>query len=222
MRHIDRLPIPQILQEKHDQWLKQFLDAYNNGTSKRPDSSKYGNPKILETLMSMSFRKCFYCESSLIGQQQEIDHFIEVADDPTLAYTWENLYLSCSNCNKKIPNHVISVTEVLDPCRDSDDVIQQSITFNDELIGAIPGSPKGEKTIQKYRLDSERLDYNRSRWLNKICKEANRIQKAMISQQRQKPTQEEKNALLIFMQPSQPYSLMSEIYIKKYFSNLIA
>lgn len=221
MKHIDRLSIPQILQEKQTQWQSQFLQAFHAGTKKRPDSTKYGNPKILDRLKSMSYGKCFYCESSLKGTVREIDHFIEVADAPELAYSWDNLYLSCSNCNDKIPHRDIPVQEVLDPCSDSDEVIQQNITFQEELICAIPGSSKGLKTIKKYRLDSELLDHKRLKWLNTIWKVVYKIQQTMIAEQRQSATHEEKKLLRQFMLPNQPYSLMSEIYIKSHFSKLM-
>lgn len=221
MRHIIRFATPDILVQKHDEWQAAFLEAYNNGKGKRPDHSKYAHQQIVETLNAMSFNKCFYCEGTLKGTTSEVDHFIEVADDPSLAFDWENLYLSCTNCNNKLPHHTIPVTDALDPCRDSDDVIQQNITFRDEIICAVPNSPKGLKTIQKYKLDTEQLDYKRSKWLNVINREAISIQQKMIEEHRTNATPEEKSKLLLFMQPDQPYSLMSEIYIKTNFKNLI-
>lgn len=221
MRHINRLATPDILVRKQEAWQSSFLEAYNNGKVKRPDHSKYAHQQIVDTLNAMSFNKCFYCEGTLKGTTSEVDHFIEVADDPSLAFDWKNLYLSCTNCNNKLPHHTIPVTDALDPCRDSDDVIQQNITFRDEIICAVPNSPKGLKTIQKYKLDTEQLDYKRSKWLNVINREAISIQQKMIEEHRTNATPEEKSKLLLFMQPDQPYSLMSEIYIKTNFKNLI-
>ena len=53
MRHIDRLAEPGILTEKKAQWLTDFLASGKN----RPDSSKYGNKKILDVLNTMSYNK---------------------------------------------------------------------------------------------------------------------------------------------------------------------
>ena len=101
MRHIERLPEPAILKEKHDEWQEKFDKAKKKNSKARPDSSKYGNPKIRKNLEDSSYGKCFYCESKLSGASKEIDHFIEVTINPKMAYTWANLYLSCSNCNDK-------------------------------------------------------------------------------------------------------------------------
>lgn len=222
MRHITRLATPDILVRKHDEWQSAFHEAYNSGKVKRPDHSKYAHTQIIDTLGAMSFNKCFYCEGLLKGTTSEVDHFVEVADNPSIAFDWENLYLSCSNCNNKLPHHTIPISDVLDPCKDTDDIIQQNITFHDEIICAVHNSPKGLKTIQKYKLNTEQLDYKRSKWLNVINREAISIQQKMIEEHRTTATSEEKSKLLQFMQANQPYSLMSEIYIKTNFSNLIS
>ena len=78
MRHIERLPEPAILKEKHDEWQEKFDKAKKKNSKARPDSSKYGNPKIRKNLEDSSYGKCFYCESKLSGASKEIDHFIEV------------------------------------------------------------------------------------------------------------------------------------------------
>lgn len=217
MRYIKRLPEPDILVQKRDEWQKKFEEKKAKNATARPDSSKYGNPSIRERLEMCSHRKCFYCESLLKGEPKEIDHFIEVAIAPELAYTWTNLYLSCSNCNDKVSHDVIPVDEVLDPCKSSDEEIRANITFEDECICSQPGSEKGLKTIQKFHLNTDLLDLKRGKWLRKIIKTAIEIQQCMIADKREKPTQEEKHKLLRYMQPDQPYSMMAEIFLRKKF-----
>ena len=92
MRHIKRLPAPDILVKKQDEWQTKFNEKRQKNASARPDSSKYGNPSIRKRLEDCSYRKCFYCEGTLNGEIKEIDHFIEVAVAPELAYTWDNLF----------------------------------------------------------------------------------------------------------------------------------
>lgn len=220
MRHIDRLSIPGILAEKKEEWQAKFEAKRVANPSARPDSSKYGNPKIRERLEACFCGKCFYCESRLSDTQKEIDHFVEVSIAPELAYEWNNLYLSCSSCNDKLSHSEISVEEVLDPCRDSDAVIQENITFEDECICSQPGSRIGVNTIRKFRLNSNLLDLRRSKWLQKIMKEALAIRRCMIEEGRKEATKEEKYSLLRYMQPDQPYSLMSEVFLKKNFRHL--
>lgn len=216
MRHIERLPIPLILANKHDEWQAKYEEKLAANPKARPDSSKYGHKDIRERLNSCSFNKCFYCESKLKGTLKEIDHYIEVSIDSGKAYDWDNLYLSCSNCNDKIDHSAIPVSETLNPCVDSDEEIQRHITFEKECICSQPESEKGLRTIQKFKLDSEMLDLRRSKWLNKLATKAIDIDNDMKADNRTIPTEEEKNAIRLFMQKDQPYSLMCEIYIRQH------
>lgn len=218
MRHIERLPIPKILADKQMEWQAKFDQKLAMDPKARPDSTKYGHKDIRDQLNSCSFNKCFYCESKLTGGQREIDHYIEVSIDPSKAYSWDNLYLSCSNCNDKLDHNAISVTDALNPCIDTDEEIQSCITFEGECICSQPGSMKGRKTIQKFRLDSDLLDLKRSKWLNKLATKAIEIDNKMKAECRTLPTQEEKNQICRFMQKDQPYSLMCEIYIRAHLS----
>lgn len=220
MRHIDRLPEPDILVKKHDEWQAKYDAKREADPSARPDSSKYGNPKIRERLKDCSYGKCFYCESKLGGMLNEIDHFKEVSIAPDLAYTWDNLYLSCSNCNDKINHDIIQIEAVLDPCKDSDEEIQTHVTFEDECICSQAGSVKGLNTIKKFRLNTDVLDLKRGKWLRMITNNAMDILNRMIEEGRRDMTEEEKQSLLRYMQPDQPYSLMSEIYLRKRFDYL--
>lgn len=221
MRHIERLPEPAILKEKHDEWQEKFDKAKKKNSKARPDSSKYGNPKIRKNLEDSSYGKCFYCESKLSGASKEIDHFIEVTINPKMAYTWANLYLSCSNCNDKADHNAIPVDTALDPCWDSDDEIQANITFDDEYICSQCNSLKGLNTIKKYHLGAELLDMKRGKWLQKIMKDIISIQNQMRIDGRCLPTIDERQRIKRYMQPDQPYSLMSKIYLEKNFDYLL-
>lgn len=220
MRHIDRLPEPQILIDKHDEWQRKFDEKRENNPKARPDSNKYGHKDIRETLNSCSHYKCFYCEATLKGDLREIDHFKEVAIAPELAYTWSNLYLSCHNCNDKLSHDKIPLSDVLDPCSDTDDEIKENITFEDECICAQPDSEKGLQTIRKFRLNSDAQDFKRLKWLKIIKDRVIDIQGKMINEARNQFTEEEKKSLLRFMQRDQPYSLMSEMYLRKHLPSL--
>ena len=218
MRHVDRLPMPEILAEKQQEWQEKFDEKLLLNPKARPDSTKYGHKEIRRQLDSCSFNKCFYCESKLVGRPREIDHYIEVAIAPSLAYEWTNLYLSCNNCNDKLNHVTIPIKEALNPCEDSDEEIQRHITYEKECICSQPVSEKGLKTIQKFRLDSDALDLKRSKWLNKLATMAIEIDNRMREQGRTLHTVEEKDKIRRFMQNDQPYSLMCELYIRTYLS----
>lgn len=211
MIHIERLPKPNILLEKEQEWTDKFI---NSGKT-RPDNTKYGHKTILETLQSMSFTKCFYCEQKLKGVTSEIDHLIEVNIDKTQAYSWDNLYLSCENCNHKINHLSISIHDVLIPCKDNDKEIQQHLTYNDEQITALNHSPKGLKTIQKFKLDTERLDYLRMCALKKFHTILLQIHQRQIKDGGSPMTPYEKEILCRFAQKDQAFSLMFSVILSK-------
>lgn len=207
MRHINRLPKPDILKLKGGQWLAGYLAS----GKKRPDNSKYAHPTIKQSLESMSHTKCYYCECSLKEFGEEVDHHIEVTFDKNLAFEWTNLYLSCSDCNKKIPQDIIAIDEALDPLVDTDDEIKKHIMFVEETIIEVNSSVKGQKTIQKYRLDSKVQDNRRQRQLNKLFKTINQcLRKGGVAGL----TEQDKEIIRRYTYPSSPYSYMCECYLK--------
>lgn len=205
MRHIKRFPKPDILVRKAKEWTDAFLISED----KRPHNSKYGHHEILENLKSMSFHKCFYCETLLKGHSNEIDHYIEVAEDRTLAFNWENLYLSCENCNNKLPNKTILATETLNPCVHTDAEIEKHITFEGGIIKSI--DEVGLKTIQKFKLDSLGLDDLRKDRLIQFHRILLQIIKNRDKENRKALIEKEKNALKSFAQANAPFSFMFKI-----------
>lgn len=212
MRYIKRLPKPQILVDKDSEWTSNFLLS----DKKRPDSSKYRHAEILSTLNSMSFHKCFYCEQKLKGIPSEVDHFVEVDEKREWAFSWDNLYLACNNCNNKLPNKSIPVKDTLDACLDSDEEIEQHLYFEKECIKARNNSEKGLKTIQKYKLDTIQLDLLRSRKLNDFHDVLIKIQRLQIKQNRTFLNDNEKDALLQFANHDSSFSMMFRLLLKKF------
>ncbi len=214
MIHIERLPKPDILIGKEKEWTEKFIKS----GKKRPDNSKYGHKQIRTRLCAMSSNKCFYCERKLTGVTKEIDHFIEVSDPKgkKLAFSWDNLFLACDNCNNKFDNKTISVSEVLNPCEATNEEIEMHISYKDECVIAKNNSQKGLLTIQKFRLDTELLDLLRSKQLNLFNKLLIQIQKNQIIENRKTMNNEEKESLLIFKQRDRQFSLMFKILLEKY------
>lgn len=209
MRTLIRLPQPDILTERGQQWLDALLASGKN----RPDATKYGNPNIRTQLNTISFYKCFYCESKLKDKPSEIDHHIEVSIDLSLSYIWDNLYLACDNCNGKLNHLAIPITQALDPIINTDNEIQENITFIDEVITAVGGSAIGLRTIQKYRLDSNLLDKRRITQLKYFYKFLDEIRRSQITDNGRGLNQREIDAINHFSQIDQPYSLMFKTII---------
>jgi uncharacterized protein (TIGR02646 family) len=212
MRHLTRLPVPKILVDKKEEWTQKFL----KGNSPRPDNSKYAHDEIRSTLNAMSFHKCFYCERKLKGVPREVDHYVEVAEAREKAFEWENLYLACSDCNKKLPNRSIPNHDTLNPCVHSDKEIMQHMTFEDEIIMVNNASTLGAQTIRKYKLDSDALDLIRVKRLQEFYKVYTAIQGKCMREGRPYPNAQELELLNRFQQTDQPFSLMFKIKFSKH------
>lgn len=215
MIHIERLEKPRILKEKQEEWQQKYNERLLDNPKARPESAKYAHKEIRMRLGECSSDKCFYCETKLLGHPREVDHFVEVSIDHSKAFDWENLYLSCPNCNDKVNHNVIPVQTALDPCADSNEEIRSNIFFDDELVCMQPASTKGKNTINKYHLNSDSLMLKRGKRLRMIMEAIINIQHKMIEEGRKDYTNEERLKLQAFMQPDQPYSLMCEQFIRK-------
>ncbi|GEN76376.1 hypothetical protein [Chryseobacterium hagamense] len=214
MIHLVRLSAPGILDRKKAEWTEKFLEKRLTNSKARPDHNKYGHHDIISKLLATSSHKCFYSGEMLKGNYREIDHHIEVDEKPEDAYEWDNLYLSSSNCNDKLPNIDIAVSEVLNPFRNSDDEIENNLYFEDEYI--LSDSELGKKTIKKYRLDSENLDLKRSKLLHKFKNQLIEIKSNIIKEGRDTYNDEEALKLKRFADKDAPFSLMFRLILKKY------
>ncbi len=214
MISIRRLAEPSILAKKKDEWLQKFLAKR---TPEKPrlglDTSKYGHPKIREVLEAMSSRKCFYCEHKLLEERGQIDHYIEVAESPELAFEWTNLYLSCSDCNnKKLENRTLPVEDCLDPCHPAINPADH-LTFDRQYIRPKNDSVRGAETIQKYRLDRDDLDHSRLKQLQQLYERLLRLYELKEEEKRKYLTGKEKEALNSFGQADHTFSLMFQVYL---------
>ncbi len=212
MIYVKRLAEPAKLVEKKKEWLETFLKAYKQGHKKRPQSSKYAHEEIRDVLWTMSFGKCFYCEQNLKETKAEVGHYIEVAEKPEDAFAWQNLYLSCQDCNrKKKSNLKIPVNQCLDPCDNKVDP-KDHLVFEDELIRPKTGSSKGAKTIQKYGLDRPELDYQRIRQLRLFDELLIQISDNLRRENRSM-NEKEREAILSFQERQRPFSLMFHYHL---------
>jgi uncharacterized protein (TIGR02646 family) len=213
-----RLEEPGVLGENKAKWRAVYIEKRKKDPKCRPSKAQYGHKKIVEALEAMSFHKCFYCERSTRSGGGEVDHYIELAERPDLAFEWSNLYLACAGSNgcnqKKASNTSIPVTSCVNPC-DPAESPADHLTFYDEMIRPKDGSPKGLETIRKYQLNREPICYNRVKHLRRFDSELRLIHERMIKEGRSHPTEEEKEQLRAFAQPDQPFSLMFAVHLRE-------
>lgn len=98
-----------------DDWFKQSASAtkqaIQDGAGHEVVEAVYKHPEVRMALEKLFHDKCAYCEWKPIGGSDwDVEHYrpkgrvAEREDHPGyywLAYTWSNLYLSCTHCNQK-------------------------------------------------------------------------------------------------------------------------
>ncbi len=212
MIRVEREEEPEILSSKSVEWTEKFIAKRSTDPKARPDSSKYAHSGIKDALSRMSHGKCFYCEYRPDDGGQ-VDHHIEIADDPSRAFEWTNLYLSCSQCNQAKKSARIDRSACVDPC-DPASGPDEHLTFTDEMIRPLDGSSRGRQTIRKYALDRQLLDLRRSRALRALEKTRATIQARQINDGGRPITKDERELLLSFGQPERPFSLMLRVALQ--------
>lgn len=214
---LTRLPEPAILSENKTKWLDTFRRALMVNSKTRPNPRQYGHSDIRDTLRAMSFHKCFYCECKLGEHEDEVEHYLEVAEQPDLAFDWQNLFLSCRECNRrKRPNYQIPVGECVHPCDSTDSPANHLYFdnyFDNEFIRPKGGSSKGAKTIQKYCLDRDELNYRRVKHLQQLERLLRQLQTLRLGEGKRPLSERKKEVIAHFQQPDHAFSLMFSIYL---------
>ncbi|MEG1591208.1 hypothetical protein [Chryseobacterium sp.] len=215
MRHLVRTNKPRILEEKDVIWTQKFIESGKD----RPTngSSTYAHTEVKKALSDISFQKCFYSEVKFANlSEAQVDHYIEVTEDKTKTFEWNNLFLSHKDSNQgKKPNRIIPNSEILNPFIDSDEEIEKHLFFDDdENIRFL--SEKGRKTIEKYRLDKTIFNELRRQKLKEYRKVLESILVSIESNPDKNGMSEvDKNALRIFSQTDSPFSYMFKLILKR-------
>ncbi|MGX5469125.1 AAA family ATPase [Bacillus toyonensis] len=163
---------PRVLEQKPIDTIPEFK-AFRN--------SIYHNREVRPALEQLFNNKCAYCESSINIQRGAISTFrpktgvVDAGKYDHLYYgwlslEWENLYLSCQNCNKAKSNlfpvngkravYLSSLDQIretenyllIDPCFDNP---QEHISFDKGIAMAL--SDRGAETIKVFELNRPEL-----------------------------------------------------------------
>ncbi|NJL58426.1 MAG: AAA family ATPase [Desulfobacteraceae bacterium] len=108
----------------------------------------------------------------------------------------------------------IPVSECLDPC-DLTENPADHLTFDKEIIRSKNASPKGMKTIQKYKLDRGESDHLRRKQLVLFYETLIKLQQRQIDQGRKSLTRDELEILRSFKQTDHAFSLMLSLLLAK-------
>src|SRR5262245_50482428 len=112
MRNLIKQPKPDILGENEDKWLEEYLADKNNHTKKY----RYRHIDIKSSLRHETHDKCVYCESKLgHNTPGDIEHKIPSSKVDNLHFTWSNLTLACTECNRRKNNFYNNADGFIDP-----------------------------------------------------------------------------------------------------------
>lgn len=98
MRKLKKRSCPPILEEKASDWLNEYLADKSNETKR----IRYRHDDIKDELRKETSWKCVYCESK-IGHNSpgDVEHKIPTHVDSSQHFTWENLTVACTECNRR-------------------------------------------------------------------------------------------------------------------------
>lgn len=122
------VPEPKALNRKNKEGKTETERAIEHYTSPDYDGTGfefkiYSDPEVKSSLIELFKGKCAYCESKFLHVYSgDIEHFrpkgeIEEAIPPKkpgyywLAADWDNLLLSCRNCNQKLTHSIYGLSE---------------------------------------------------------------------------------------------------------------
>lgn len=161
MMKIDRPDAPDWLESHWERWGQEYLDKLNANSKYQFRWKQYEGVKVNRRLMpilkEMTQEHCAFCDAFPMGAMLEetIEHFRPKSVFPLLAYQWENLFISCRNCQRKSDNF----DELLLKPDELAYSFERYFLFNFKTFEIEPNpkdsddKARAEKTIELYRLN---------------------------------------------------------------------
>lgn len=171
LRNIEKLAEPLVLSINNRQWLNAYKADKNNSTKKY----KYRHSDIKNTLKEETGFKCVYCESK-IGHNTpgDIEHKIPSTKNEGLHFTWTNLTIACTECNRRKNDYYEVGNEFLDPY--SDDV-ETLLEHHGPLVFWKSANLRAETTIRMLELNGNKRKQLIEMKINKLEEFSNLIER---------------------------------------------
>lgn len=112
-----QVPVPGILNSDDAKERRKELSLAVKFPKGKKYSSIYQHKDVRDTLEGLYHDKCCYCEIHVHGA--DVEHFRPKSLYPWLAFSWDNLLLACSGCNRAKNKHF--------------EVIEARATFSNEF-----------------------------------------------------------------------------------------
>ncbi|MEI7869868.1 MAG: hypothetical protein WCI11_18430 [Candidatus Methylumidiphilus sp.] len=244
MIFIQRGAEPEILNLVGQDKIRALCEEYNQGKrtfeSDSFDSKVYGHQTVKQALILMQHGKCCFCESKILhiaygdvehyrpkaGYRQNSEDAMQKPGYYWLAYSWDNLLLSCERCNRQYKKNLFPLLHEQKRAQCHHDDIDMEkpllinptstdpknhIGFRDEIPYPIDDSPYGNTTIAVLGLDREELNEIRRTKLEELRRLVDLIKLAEAMPNQEELKQLAENAqmfLLKSMLPQTEYSSM--------------
>lgn len=208
MRNLEKLPIPDVLATNHLEWLKEFLADKGNTTNKY----RYRHSEIKARLKEETGWKCIYCESK-IGHNTpgDVEHKVPSSKVDNLHFTWENLTIACTECNRRKNDYYEEEAEFLDPYNDD---VESAVEHYGPILGWVIGNARAEITIKTLELDTNIRFSLISRKIEKI-EEINNVIERYVKDENQGIKELMKQKIKRMMDKKSEYSGMIVSIIKQ-------
>ena len=241
MIFIQRGAEPEILNQAGQAKTQALCKEYDQGNRSFDFySAVYGHNTVKQALILMQNGKCCFCESKILhiaygdvehyrpkaGYRQNSEDAMQKPGYYWLAYSWDNLLLSCERCNRQYKKNLFPLLhqEKRAQCHhdnfgiESPLLINPTVTdpknhigFRDEIPYPIDDSPYGKTTIAVLGLDREELNEIRRTKLEELRSLVDLIKLAEAMPNQEELMQLAENAkqfLLKTMLPQAEYSAM--------------
>lgn len=171
MRSIIKLEQPEVLALNHVSWLTEYKADKTNSTKKY----RYRHTDIKTTLKEETGFKCVYCESK-IGHNTpgDIEHKIPSSKDEDQHFSWQNLTIACTECNRRKNNYYEIGNEFLDPYSDSVEIM---LEHHGPLVFWRSANNRAETTVRILELNNISRQQIVERKINKIEEFSNLIER---------------------------------------------
>lgn len=155
MIKLEKLEEPELLKEKKEEWLKEYLTACQSNSLTNTIQCRYKEKPIKAHIKKETFGKCAYCETKILSSSHgDVEHILPKSKFSKLIFTWTNLTLACSVCNINKGDYYSDELPLINPYQNNPEDFLMAVG---PLVFQIPANKIGETTVRRLNLNRMEL-----------------------------------------------------------------
>lgn len=171
MRNLEKMAEPAVLAEHGPAWLADYIADKGNATKR----NRYRDAAIKTALRTETGDKCIYCESKLgHNTPGDIEHKIPTSHREDLHFSWANLTLACTECNRRKGAYYDESCPFLDPYEDD---VESWLIHHGPVVYWQAGNARAETSVKILELNSPERRNLIARKIEKIEEVANLLER---------------------------------------------